>query len=218
MSSTIHAILSSLRPRVVIAGVPKRRPLVWKAERESNGTMFLLVVISAATSAFSATLPVSSGYLVRRSTNIEWLSVPSEMILYPLSINALAIAAALSWTCFWYSLNSGVSASPKATALAAITCSSGPPCVPGKTAESSNADIIFTSPLGVVLPHGLGKSLPIKITPPRGPRRVLWVVDVTICACLTGFSKRPAAIRPAGWAISTMKRAPISSATLRIRA
>ena len=100
MSSTIHAILSSFKPRVVMAGVPKRSPLVWKAERESNGTIFLLVVISAATRAFSATLPVNSGYLVRRSTSIEWLSVPLDIILYPLSINAFAIAAALSCTCF----------------------------------------------------------------------------------------------------------------------
>ena len=30
-------------------------------------------------------------------------------------------------TCFWYSLYSGCNASPNATALAAITCSNGPP-------------------------------------------------------------------------------------------
>ena len=34
-----------------------------------------------------------------------------------------------------YSLNDGRSASPNATALAAMTCISGPPCWPGKTAE-----------------------------------------------------------------------------------
>ena len=56
-------------------------PDVWNAERESKGTIFLLVVISAATSAFSATLPVNSGNLVRKSTNIRWLSVPPETIL-----------------------------------------------------------------------------------------------------------------------------------------
>ena len=100
MSSTIHGILSSFSPRVVIAGVPKRNPEVWNAERVSNGTMFLLVVMSAATSAFSATLPVRSGYFVRRSTSMLWLSVPPEIILYPLSMNACAITAALVFTCF----------------------------------------------------------------------------------------------------------------------
>ena len=63
----MYAILSSLTPRVVIAGVPTRIPEVWNAERESKGTMFLLTVMSARTSAFSATLPVRSGYLERRS-------------------------------------------------------------------------------------------------------------------------------------------------------
>ena len=35
----------------------------------------------------------------------------------------------------WRSLNSGVAATLNATALAAITCMSGPPCWPGNTAE-----------------------------------------------------------------------------------
>ena len=42
-------------------------------------------------------------------------------------MNALHMAAALATTCFWYCLYSGWAASQKATALAAITCSSGPP-------------------------------------------------------------------------------------------
>ena len=64
-----------------MAGVPKRSPEVWNGERLSNGTMFLLVVMSAATRHFSASLPVSSGNFVRRSTSIRWLSVPPETIL-----------------------------------------------------------------------------------------------------------------------------------------
>ena len=58
-------------------------------------------------------------------------------------------------------LNSGCSASPKATALAAITCISGPPWVPGKTALS----MCFA------------RSSLHRIKPPRGPRSVLCVVD-----------------------------------------
>ena len=55
--------------------------------------------------------------------------------------------------------------------------------------------------------------------PPRGPRRDLWVVVVTMCACGTG-SKSPVktlpATRPAKCAMSTMKVAPTSSAISRM--
>ena len=131
-TSSIHAAICTMRssfaPRVVMAGVPRRKPEVWKAERVSNGTMFLLMVMSAATSAFSATLPVRSGYFVRRSTNIEWLSVPPLTIAKPRFVSSSASTAAFFFTCLAYSLNSGFRASPNATALAAITCSRGPPC------------------------------------------------------------------------------------------
>ena len=90
--------MSSFAPRVVMAAVPRRMPLVWKAERESNGTMFLLAVMSAATSACSATFPVRSGYLERRSTSIEWLSVPPLTMLKPLEMSASASVAALVFT------------------------------------------------------------------------------------------------------------------------
>ena len=81
INSTIQGILSSFRPRVVMAGVPKRRPEVWKADRLSKGTMFLFVVMSALTRAFSAIFPVRSVNLVRRSTSMQWLSVPPETML-----------------------------------------------------------------------------------------------------------------------------------------
>src|SRR6266550_3820963 len=51
-----------------------------------------------------------------------------------------------------------------------------------------------------------------RIKPPRGPRRVLCVVVVTICACGTGEGWSPAATSPATCAMSTMKIAPTSSA------
>ena len=47
--------------------------------------------------------------------------------------------------------------------------------------------------------------------------RIRRVAD-EICAYFTGFSSKPAAINPAGCAMSTIKIAPISSATRRIRA
>ncbi|KAA6311846.1 Mannose-6-phosphate isomerase ManA, partial [termite gut metagenome] len=53
-----------------------RDELVGKANYARFGNKFLFTVISAETNAFSATFPVSSGYLLRKSTSIEWLSVP----------------------------------------------------------------------------------------------------------------------------------------------
>ena len=64
-------------------------------------------------------------------------------------------------------------ASLKRTALAAITCISGPPCVPGKTAELSFFSI-----------SALSRA---RIRPPRGPRSVLCVVVVTTSAIGTGI-------------------------------
>ena len=76
MSWAICCISGSLIPRVVTAGVPIRMPLVTKGDWVSFGTVFLFTVIPAASSAFSATLPVTS--LLRRSTSMRWLSVPPE--------------------------------------------------------------------------------------------------------------------------------------------
>src|SRR3712207_7961011 len=73
-----------------------------------------------------------------------------------------------------------------------MTCSKGPPWLPGKTAEFNNVLIFFTSPFLVVYPQGLSKSLPKRITPPRGPRKVLCVVVVTICAYFNGLFNIPA--------------------------
>ena len=53
--------------------------------------------------------------------------------------------------------------------------------------------------------------------PPRGPRRVLWLVEVTTSACGTGLGCAPAATRPAMWAMSTMKYAPTSRAMAPMR-
>ena len=173
--------------------------------------------MSAATSAVSATLPVRSGYFWRRSSNIEWLSVPPLTMLNPLSTRACASTEAFFFTCVAYSFQLGRRFSPKPTAFAAMTCSNGPPWFPGKTAELMSIDIGFTSPFLVVNPQGLSKSLPIMMTPPRGPRSVLCVVVVTICAYFTGFSKSPAAISPAGCAMSISSNAPTSSAIARMR-
>ena len=71
-----------------------------------------------------------------------------------------------------------------------MTCMSGPPWVPGKMA------------LLIFLP--ISSSL-VRMKPPRGPRRVLWLVEVTMSAQGTGLGCAPAATRPAMWAMSTMR-------------
>ena len=70
-----------------------------------------------------------------RSISMRWLSVPPDTSLTPRACSSAARACAFSTILRAYSLNSGFSASPKQTAFAAITCSSGPPWVPGNTAE-----------------------------------------------------------------------------------
>ena len=137
----------------------------------------------------------------RRSTNIKWLSVPPVNSLKPCATSAAASAFAFLRTCFWYSVNSGFNASPRQTAFAAMTCSNGPPWVPGKMA---------------LLKLNLSAaSLLARIMPPLGPRRVLWVVVVTTSAYGIGLMCSPAATRPAMWAISTIKYAPTLSAISR---
>ena len=54
-----------------------------------------------------------------------------------------------------------------------------------------------------------------RMAPPRGPRRVLCVVKVTMSATGTGEGCTPPAMRPAMWAASNMKYAPTSSAMSR---
>ena len=59
------------------------------------GKQIALSLIHISTSAFSATLPVRSGYLLRRSTSMEWLSVPP--LTMPVSYTHLS---------FWFAGNS----------------------------------------------------------------------------------------------------------------
>src|SRR6516164_5678230 len=113
------------KPRVVPAGVPSRTPEVTVGFSGSNGMAFLLQVIRARPSAASATLPVSR--FLRRSTNIKCVSVPPDTMSKPQALSLSESAFAFSTTFLAYDRNDGRNASPKATALAAITCINGPP-------------------------------------------------------------------------------------------
>lgn len=100
----------------------------------------------------------------------------------------------------WRSANSGDAATLNDTAFAAMTCSRGPPCMPGNTAE-----LIFLARAASL----------VRMTPPRGPPSVLCVVVVVTWACGTGLGCSPAATSPAKCAMSTISRASTSSAILR---
>ena len=136
MNAAISAICGSSIPCVVTDGVPMRRPLVTNGLRGSSGTVFLFSVMPASSSVIWATLPVSSASNGRRSTTIRWLSVPPDTSRKPSPASASASAEALVTIWWAYSLNDGWAASRNATALPAMTCSSGPPCQPGNTALS----------------------------------------------------------------------------------
>ena len=190
-------ISSSPRPRVVTAGVPMRRPEVTVGGRSSNGMPFLLTVIPARARRSSPSAPVSG--VAERLTRTRWLSVPPLTRTTPPATSSSASARQLRTVCSWRARNSGVRAWPRATALPAITCMSGPPWSPGKTARST---FVPSSSLD-------------RIIPARGPPRVLWVVVVTRSAIPTGDGCWPAATRPAMCAMLTMKSAPTSSAISR---
>ncbi|MPN16364.1 hypothetical protein SDC9_163703 [bioreactor metagenome] len=162
-----------------MAGVPIRMPLVTIGFSGSLGMEFLLIVMWAAPSTASASLPVMP--LARRSTSMTWLCVPPLTMRRPRSVSVSATTWAFLRTWAAYCLNSGCSASWKAIALAAMMCISGPPCRPGNTA----------------LLMAFSCSAFIRITPPRGPRRLLCVVVVTTSANGTGLGYWPPAIRPA---------------------
>ena len=118
----------------------------------------------------------------------------------------------------WSRRNSSVAASRNATALAATTCISGPPWMPGKTLLSIACARVFLPSAGKsARSTPSGRSARAKTMPPRGPRRVLWVVVVTRSACGNGLGWSPAATSPAMWAMSTNSSAPTPWAMAAIR-
>ena len=112
----------------------------------------------------------------RRSTSIRWLSVPPEH--QPEAAPHEAVGERLRVGDDLPLVGAGTRASApraNATALAAMTCISGPPWLPGKT------DVL--SAFACASRH--------RISPPRGPRSVLCVVVVTKSQCGTGDGCTP---------------------------
>ena len=72
MSSAMSTIRSSFAPRVVMAGVPRRKPLVWKAERDAKAKAALrcfaqvipaiLIVVAMEFAAFEKKITLIQGW------------------------------------------------------------------------------------------------------------------------------------------------------------
>ena len=75
VTSTTHKTLRGPRGGLILMG--KDFPNPW-GKTTPKGEVKMM---SASTSTFSATFPVSSGNLVRRSIRMQWLSVPPEISL-----------------------------------------------------------------------------------------------------------------------------------------
>mmetsp|Transcript_31436 Transcript_31436/g.68743 ORF Transcript_31436/g.68743 Transcript_31436/m.68743 type:complete len:269 (+) Transcript_31436:84-890(+) len=202
---------ASNRPREVMAGVPMRTPPGLSALASPN-TAFLLRVMWPSSQTFSILFPeMLSGRISHRR---RWLSVPPVTILYSFSIMYAASALALALTCLAYTLKEGSAACFSATVRAAIWWLWGPPWRAGNTAMSILVSKLYMVPSGTLGPAGF-RPRRKKIIPERGPRRVLWVVLVTMSAYWKGLAASPPATRPLMCAMSHMSRAPTLSAMAR---
>ena len=170
MMSATSVNSASPKPRVASAGVPMRRPEVTIGGRGSFGTALRFTVMWISCSRSSACLPSIAAS--RRSTSTRCTSVPPERTEMPAPATSgcesrSARIAAPRTVRSWRSRNSGVAASLNAVALAAITCMSGPPCCPGKTA--------------VLIFFAMSASF-VRMKPERGPPIVLCTVEDTTSA------------------------------------
>ena len=168
-------ISASFMPRVVKAGVPTRMPEGFSGGLVSKGMEFLFTVMPALPKASSASdprmplgrhRPASDDCQCRRKRC-------GSRPLASLRRAALALVTIAPSKCG----TRGAAPQPSATALAATMCTSGPPCWPGNTALSM----------------AVARSCVEIIKPARGPRRVLCVVVVVICAWGTGEGCTPPA-------------------------
>mmetsp|Transcript_17496 Transcript_17496/g.43177 ORF Transcript_17496/g.43177 Transcript_17496/m.43177 type:complete len:254 (-) Transcript_17496:828-1589(-) len=191
---------ASTKPRVVSAGVPRRRPPGTMADT-SPGTVFLLQAMCASSSTRSTRAPSMS--IPRRSHSTRWLSVPPDTSSMPCFLRRPVMACMLAITCVWYALNSGDAACLSATASPAMVWLWGPPCSPGNTAKL----ILSSRSYMTGLPFLSTPFWPLrkKIMAPRGPRRDLCVVVVTTSAWSNGDGMMPAATRPEMCAMSASR-------------
>ena len=190
----ISSISGSPIPREVTDGEPSRIPLGLYGVPPCPGKALALTVTPTSSKAACTARPRRP--VGRRSMTMRWLSVPPVVSSRPRRIRPAAIALALVTTACAYSRKAGCAHCWNITALAAMACICGPPWTFGQAALS-----IWSA-----------CSARQRITPPHGPRIVLWVVKVTKSACGTGLGCAPPATRPAKWAMSTRSNASTSRA------
>ena len=165
ISDAISRISSAPMPAVVTDAAPSRSPLVTNGFSGSFGIAFLLHVIPAPVERLLRDL---AGDAERAQVDQHQVVVGAArddaeaLGRRARSASAGALATTRPRT------RGTTAGSPRwnATALAATTCISGPPCRPGNTALSIAA----------------AYSRRHRIAPPRGPRSVLCVVGVTTSA------------------------------------
>ena len=105
MIEAISFISSSLNPRVVTAGVPRRIPEVTNSLLYQMELCFCLLSYPLHPMQLLHTFPVIPSE--RRSISTRWLSVPPDTISMPSALSASASATAFFFTCWAYALNSG---------------------------------------------------------------------------------------------------------------
>ena len=109
MKDPICFVSSSIQPRVVIAGIPRRSPDGRNGGFGSSGIVDLLVDIPILSSVFSAFFP--SSHVPWKSITMMLFSVPPVTRLYPYLRNSSANVWLFLMTCAAYVLNAGCIAS-----------------------------------------------------------------------------------------------------------
>ena len=149
MMSATSVNSGSSKPRVASAGVPIRRPEDTIGGRGSIGTALRLTVMPIAVQPVLGLLAVELGVaqVDQHQVHVGPAGQHAECRAAPASGGrSRSASSALRTGCgCCRSTKSSAAAHVNATALPAMTCSSGPPCRPGKTAE-----LIFLAIVGVV--------------------------------------------------------------------
>ena len=134
MSSPTRRISAGAEARDVVAGVPTRMPDAVFGGSGSNGMAFLLTVMPTVVEEL---LGLVAGDAERRHVHEHEVVVRAARDeRAPCAASVSASTVAFSMVRRWSSRNASPCASSSATALAAMTCMSGPPWIPGKTALS----------------------------------------------------------------------------------
>ena len=180
-------------------GVPILTPLGLNGEHGSFGMVFLLRAIPAWSRASDINHPLPFPTEARS----RCVSVPPAASSNPYDCSSLAKTFAFLTIWWFISLNSGLSASQRATAIASVWWLCGHPCIPGNTDLSS-----FLAKSGSFLIH----FSVVIIIAPLGPLSVLWVVVIITSAYGAGDTCAPDTTSPDIWDISARRYAPTFSA------